>query len=136
MKREDYMGIEEGVVRMYMYNTANAFDNDEEIDRMNEAILEKVDMNRKKEMMPSISCIGFAGEMIGFRQCAAIGKIAEETGSSISLTANGQSAKADSILGLLKMHISAGTFVVLTVKHGDLQEAFRRCREVLKFMDK
>ncbi len=121
---------------MYMYNTANAFDNDEEINRMNEAILEKVGMNRKKEMMPSISCIGFAGEMIGFRQCAAIGKIAEETGSSVSLTANGQSAKADSILGLLKMHISAGTFVVLTVKHGDLQEAFRRCREVLKFMDK
>ena len=136
MKREDYIGIKEGVVRMYMYNTANAFDNDEEINRMNEAILEKVGMNRKKEMMPSISCIGFAGEMIGFRQCAAIGKIAEETGSSVSLTANGQSAKADSILGLLKMHISAGTFVVLTVKHGDLQEAFRRCREVLKFMDK
>ncbi len=121
---------------MYMYNTANAFDNDKEIDMMNESVLKKVDMNRRKDMMLSLSCIGFAGEIIGFRQCAAIGKIAEETGSSIHIAASGQSAKADSILGLLKMHISVGTFVVLTVKHGDLQEAFRRCREILKFKDK
>ena len=123
-----------------MYKDATAFKHTK-IDEMNEEILATV--RRKKDSarelpakgrMPSVvSCPGLAGVAIGFRECAALIKTAQETGCSIRLAANGQSGQADSMLDLLKMHIDKGTFVMLTITGGKLEEALPRCRDIMAF---
>ena len=122
---------------MYTNSTALTHTN---IDEMNGKVLETV--RRKKASsreaahgrMPSVvSCPGITGLAIGCRECAALIKTAQETGCSIRVAANGQSGQADSMLSLLKMHIDKGTFVMLTLTGGKLEEALPRCRDIMAF---
>ena len=116
-----------------MYKDATAFKTTD-IDEMNEGTLAAVRQKKDsvcnlpaKGRMPSVvSCPGLAGTAIGFRECAALIRTAQETGSSIRVAANGQSGQADSMLDLLKMHIDRGTFATLTIAGGRLEEALPR----------
>lgn len=103
-----------------------------EIDARNRGILQKVDRMRRKPK--GLASIGIAEETVGLRQCAMLCRIAEETQSRIRVVSNGQSAEtADGILGLMKLHISKGTLVVISIRHGDEATAYVKCRSVMGF---
>ena len=104
-----------------------------EIDARNRGILQRVDRMKRKPKI-GLACIGIAEETIGLRQCAMLCRIAEETKSRIRVVSNGQSTEtADGILGLMKLHISKGTLVVISIRHGDEATAYVKCRSVMGF---
>ncbi len=81
----------------------------------------------------SVYCSGVVDEILGFRQCAELVKISQETGATIHIMTNGKNAVANSILNLLMLQTVKGNCVVLSIQGGDLKAAFKRARKVLKF---
>lgn len=106
-----------------------------DIDERNKDVLSTISQKRQVPVegrMPKVvSCPGLTGIAIGFRECAALIKTAQETGCSISLAANGQRGQANSMLELLKMHIDKGTYVIVSITGSRLEEALSRCHNIM-----
>lgn len=78
-----------------------------------------------------VSFLLVTGIVIGFRECARLVEIAENTGCDVRLAAGRHSGSAGSIFSLVHMGLTAGQSVLLTIKGENREEAFREIRKVL-----
>jgi phosphotransferase system HPr (HPr) family protein len=66
-----------------------------------------------------------------FRECAAIVKVAEDTGCLIEIAAGTKSGTSDSILSLVNLAINVDKSLVLTIHGENNHEAFERVSKIL-----
>jgi phosphotransferase system HPr (HPr) family protein len=66
-----------------------------------------------------------------FRECAAIVKVAEDTGCLIEIAAGTKSGTSDSILSLVNLAVTADKSLVLTIHGENNHEAFNRVSKIL-----
>ena len=66
-----------------------------------------------------------------FRECAAIVKIAEETGCLVEIAAGTKSGTSESILSLVNLAINVDKSLVLTIHGENNREAFNRISKII-----
>lgn len=78
-----------------------------------------------------ISFILVAKVTLGFRECAAIVKIANGTDCKVEIASGTKTGTSESILSLVALGISADKSLVMTVKGERNEEAFREISKIL-----
>ena len=66
-----------------------------------------------------------------FRECAAIVKVAEDTGCLIEIASGTKSGTSDSILSLVNLAITSDKSLVLTIHGENNREAFNRVSKII-----
>lgn len=66
-----------------------------------------------------------------FRECAAIVKVAEDTGCLIEIASGTKSGTSDSILSLVNLAVTADKSLVLTIHGENNHEAFNRISKII-----
>ena len=66
-----------------------------------------------------------------FRECAAIVKVAEDTGCLIEIAAGTKSGTSDSILSLVNLAVTADKSLVLTIHGENNHDAFNRVSKII-----
>ena len=79
----------------------------------------------------TVSFILVAKNTLGFRECAAMVKIAEETNCTIKIASGTKSGTSKSILSLVALGITADKSLVLTIKGERNDEAFREISKII-----
>ena len=83
-----------------------------------------------KEPRP-VSSLVIANSVLGFRESAALRKVALDSGCTIRLASGSKNGSTDSVLSLVSMGLSAGHSVVLSVDGRDEASAINGCARVL-----
>ncbi len=78
-----------------------------------------------------VSFILVARVKLCFRECAAIIKIAEDTGCVVEIASGTKSGDSSSILSLVNLGITADKSLVLTIKGENNKEAFDRISKII-----
>lgn len=78
-----------------------------------------------------VSFILVAKVMLGFRECAKMVKIAQDTGCKIEIASGSKTGTSDSILSLVALEISADKSLVLTIKGDRSEDALKRISKVI-----
>ena len=98
----------------------------------------KAELNETPAVNPSIgtstgkvSFILVAKNTLGFRECAAIVKVAEDTGCTVKIASGNKSGSSKSILSLVSIGIVADKSLVLTIKGDRKEDAFRVISKII-----
>lgn len=87
---------------------------------------------RAAEKIPAVvSFILVSKIKLCFRECAAIVKVAEDTGCLIEIASGTKSGTSDSILSLVNLAITADKSLVLTIRGENNHEAFDRVSKII-----
>ena len=78
-----------------------------------------------------VSFMLIAKGVLGFRECAHIVKIAEETGTLIRIISGKKVGSTKSILSLVNLEIAPGRSLVLSIHGARNQEAFHEISKVI-----
>lgn len=78
-----------------------------------------------------VSFILVAKVMLGFRECAKMVKIAQDTGCKFEIASGKKSGTSDSILSLAALEISADKSLVLTIKGDRNEEALKGISKII-----
>lgn len=78
-----------------------------------------------------VSFILVAKVTLGFRECAKMVKIAEDTDCRFEIASGSKSGTSESILSLVGLEISANKSLVLTIKGKRNEEAFRGISKII-----
>ena len=78
-----------------------------------------------------LSSIVIAHNVLGFRESAALMKVADDSGCRIRLASGNKKGSTDSVLSLMSMGLAAGNSVVLSVEGNDEASAIDGCARVL-----
>lgn len=92
------------------------------------------DKNPKKVAGNPASVVSFilvAKVMLGFRECAKMVKIAQDTGCKFEIASGTKSGTSDSILSLAALEISANKSLVLTIKGDRNEEALKGISKII-----
>lgn len=79
----------------------------------------------------TVSFILVAKNTLGFRECAAIVKIAEQTNCKVQIASGTKLGTSKSILSLVGLGITADKSLVLTIKGERNDEAFREISKII-----
>ena len=85
----------------------------------------------EKKVPAVVSFVMVSKIKLCFRECAAIVKVAEDTGCLIEIAAGTKSGSSDSILSLVNLAISADKSLVLTIHGENNHDAFKRVSAIL-----
>ena len=92
----------------------------------------KKTVEKAAEKIPTVvSFILVSKIKLCFRECAAIVKVAEDTGCLIEIAAGTKSGNTDSILSLVNLAITADKSLVLKIQGENNREAFNRVSKIL-----
>lgn len=92
----------------------------------------KKTVEKAAEKIPAVvSFILVSKIKLCFRECAAIVKVAEDTGCLIEIAAGTKSGTSDSILSLVNLAVTADKSLVLTIHGENNHEAFNRVSKIL-----
>ena len=119
-------------------NTAVAYKMSLESAAKNKTILDKVE-EKQKEMAEKRAALCPQSVIaprtlkctLGFREASRLMQISLDTGAKIRLTVGKKYASAESMLSLLALGLKEGASVVLTVRGGDMKNAFEQSVDVL-----
>ena len=92
------------------------------------------DKNLKKVAAVPANVVSFilvAKVMLGFRECAKMVKIAQDTGCKFEIASGTKSGTSDSILSLAALEISADKSLVLTIKGDRNDEALKGISKII-----
>ena len=87
--------------------------------------------NLHKVSAASMSFILVAKVTLGFRECAKMVKIAQDTACKIEIASGNNVGTSDSILSLVSLGISADKSLVLTVKGDRNEESFKGIAKII-----
>lgn len=90
--------------------------------------MNKDSLRESLRLAPIVSVVK---QTICFRECAKLIKIAEETGCTIHLSAGERKGSTESLLSLVRLELTPGRTVVVSVNGQAPEEAFRGCLRVL-----
>ena len=79
----------------------------------------------------TVSFILVAKNTLGFRECAGIVKIAQDTGCTVQIASGKKSGSSASILSLVALGITAEKSLVLTIRGERNAEAFREISKII-----
>lgn len=89
-------------------------------------------VNTLAEKIPAVVTFILVSKIkLCFRECAAIVKVAEDTGCLIEIAAGTKSGTSDSILSLVNLAINVDKSLVLTIHGENNHEAFERVSKIL-----
>lgn len=91
----------------------------------------KIETKTAEKTVAAVSFILVSKIKLCFRECAAIVKVAEETGCLIEIAAGTKSGTSDSILSLVNLAVTADKSLVLTIHGENNHEAFNRVSKIL-----
>ena len=92
----------------------------------------KKTVEKAAEKIPAVvSFILVSKIKLCFRECAAIVKVAEDTGCLIEIAAGTKSGTSDSILSLVNLAITSDKSLVLTIHGENNREAFNRVSKII-----
>ena len=78
-----------------------------------------------------VSFMLIAKGVLGFRECAHIVKIAEETGTLIRIISGKNIGSSKSILSLVNLEVAPGKSLVLSIHGARNQEAFHEVSKII-----
>ena len=87
--------------------------------------------NLHKVSAASMSFILVAKVTLGFRECAKIVKIAQDTGCKVEIVSGNKSGTSESILSLCTLEISADKSLVLSIKGYRNADAFKEISKII-----
>ena len=96
--------------------------------------LQDGDLNKVKVARVPATVVSFilvAKITLGFRECAKMVKIAQDTGCKIEIASGNKSGTSDSILSLAALEISENKSLVLTIKGEHTEEAFKGVSKII-----
>lgn len=79
----------------------------------------------------TVSFILVAKNTLGFRECAAIVKIAKDTGCTVKIASGQKSGTSDSILSMVGLGIVADKSLVLTINGDRKEDAFHEISKII-----
>ena len=92
----------------------------------------KKTVEKAAEKIPAVvSFILVSKIKLCFRECAAIVKVAEDTGCLIEIASGTKSGTSDSILSLVNLAVTADKSLVLTIHGENNHEAFNRISKII-----
>ena len=92
----------------------------------------KKTVEKAAEKIPAVvSFILVSKIKLCFRECAAIVKVAEDTGCLIEIAAGTKSGTSDSILSLVNLAVTADKSLVLNIHGENNHEAFNRVSNII-----
>ena len=92
----------------------------------------KKTVEKAAEKIPAVvSFILVSKIKLCFRECAAIVKVAEDTGCLIEIASGTKSGTSDSILSLVNLAVTADKSLVLTIHGENNHEAFNRVSNII-----
>ena len=96
----------------------------------------KKTVEKAAEKIPAVvSFILVSKIKLCFRECAAIVKVAEDTGCLIEIASGTKSGTSDSILSLVNLAVTADKSLVLTIHGENNHEAFSRVSKIISGKD-
>ena len=102
--------------------------------KKNNTKLQDKNLNKVSTAATSAGVVSFilvAKITLGFRECAKMVKIAQDTDCKIEIASGSKSGTSDSILSLAALEISADKSLVLTIKGDRNEEAFRGISKII-----